>query len=235
MKTKIVIACVIALLLTNLTPSYAQFALKAGAGIADIAFLKRGQTPYLSYEINSLWHRKPMTSFQGGIAYAFPLGKRITFQPEMVLVLQGLNYNTSYLYDDLGFKMNLTYLQFPLLFKSKIFLQEKRHSGLEVGPYIALKLLGNKITEVEGIIEKTTIPNARSIDLGIAGGYAFNFQLPKGQLEIAFRTTYSLVNMMDRIEGGLPDYYGPGKDYARNVNVSILVGYTIFNNKKLNT
>jgi hypothetical protein len=152
----------------------------------------------------------------------------------MVLVLQGLNYNTPYLYDDIVFKMNLTYLQLPLLLKCKIFLREKRHSGLVAGPYAALKLFGNKITEVEGVRERTAIANARSMDLGIVAGYAVDFQLPKGQLEVAFRTTFSLVNMMDRIEGDIPAYYGPSRDYARNINVSILVGYTIFNSKKLN-
>ncbi len=234
MKTKIVLAYIIVLLLCNYSSSHAQLTLQAGAGASDIAFLKRGQTPYLSYEINSLWHRKPMMSFQGGISYAIPMDKRLEFQPGMILVLQGLNYSTSYLYDDIVFKMNLTYLQLPLLLKYKIFLRKKRHSGLVAGPYAGLKLSGKKIMQIEGVSEKTAIANARSIDFGILAGYTLNFELPKGALAIAFRTTYSLINMMDSIAEGLPHYYGPSKEYARNVNISILLGYTISNNKKLN-
>ncbi len=83
MKTGYIFASA-ALFLLFFTPStFAQIGFKAGAGVSDIAFLKDGQVPYLSYEINVLEHRIPMTSFQGGVFATLKLGKRFDFQPEL--------------------------------------------------------------------------------------------------------------------------------------------------------
>lgn len=232
MKTWIVLTCIATSFIIFFPSVNAQLSLKAGAGMADIAFLKRGQTPYLSYEINSLWHRKPMLSFQGGISYGFELGNRLSFKPEMILVLQGLNYSTSYLYEDIVYRFNLTYLQFPLLLEYKVFLRENRYSALKAGPYAGLGIRSKKVTCVDGIRAKETLSNVKNADIGLVAGYSVNFSLPKGGLEVGFRLAYSLVNMMEPLEDGHPDYYGPSKEYARNVNVSFVFGYVFDNLKK---
>lgn len=232
MKTKILFACLIICLFCFSSSLDAQLSLKVGAGAADIAFLQKGQTPFLGYEINSLWHRKPRLSLQGGISYAVPLSKRLIFEPELLCVVQGLNYNTSYLYDDLVFKINLTYLQCPLLVKYNVFLKENRHSGFLLGPYAAYKVYAGKITVANGVREKEKVSNATDFDFGGIVGYAVNFQLPEGELEVGFRMSYSLVNVLDRLDGALPGYYGPSKDYARNINVVLVLGYGFGNLEK---
>ena len=42
-----------------------------------------------------------------------------------------------------------------------------------------------------------------------------------------FRASYSLVNMMDKIEGNLPLYMGSNKDYARNISIALTVQYNL--------
>ena len=232
MKTKILFACLIICLFCLFSPLNAQLSLKIGTGIADIAFLKKGQTPFLGYEINSLWHRVPRLSLQGGVAYAVPLSHRFTFEPELLCVMQGLNYNTTYLYDDLVYKINLTYLQTPLLISYKFFQKEKRHSGLLLGPYAAFKIHSGKITAVDGVRKKEKVSNAADWDFGAIVGYAVNFKMSKGELEVGFRMAYSLVNVLARLDGALPDYYGPSKDYARNINVALVLGYGFSNLEK---
>ena len=71
--------------------------------------------------------------------------------------------------------------------------------------------------------------NLKDTDFGVIAGYAFEFKLPSGQMMIELRCGYSLVNMMNRIDGYIPDYYGPSKEYARNVNISLIVGYKFLN------
>ena len=207
----------------------AQFGIKTGPGISDIAFLKEGQTPYVGYEINSLEHRKPMAVFQAGAYGTINISKRIDFQPELLYVMQGLNYSTNYIYDDIKYKLIIQYLQMPLLLKYNLSIRKRKHSGLIAGPYASWKLNAVRITEVEGLRNKTSVTNLKDTDFGVIAGYAFEFKLPSGQMMIELRCGYSLVNMMNRIDGYIPDYYGPSKEYARNVNISLIVGYKFLN------
>ena len=207
----------------------AQIGFKGGVGVSDIAFLKNGQLPYLGYDINQLEHKVPKLSFQLGSMATFELTRRIEFQPELLYTLKGLDYSTKYLYDDITYQINLHYLEVPLLFRYKICLKEKKQSGFLLGPYGAWKFSAKKVTEFEGQREKTNMSNVKGYDFGIIGGYALDFDLLSGQMVIDLRCSYSLVNIMDPIEGHLPWYYGPTKDYARNVNISLTVGYRFLN------
>jgi len=203
----------------------AQIGIKAGAGVADIAFLKDGQTPYLGYEINALEHRIPRAFFQAGAFRQFELSQRFYFQPELLYSLQGLNYNTSYLYDDITYKINLQYIRMPLLVQYKTSIKKKNYPALFIGPYAAWKLKAVRVKEVEGVKENNNFDNVKSTDFGAILGFSYNYKLPDARLIIDLRSSYSFVNMMDRIEGYTPWYYGPEKEYARNVTIAISVGY----------
>lgn len=216
---------VLLILLAIGLPGKAQVGIKAGIGISDIAFLEEGQTPYLGYEINSLEHRLPKVSYQVGAFHIIDVSKRIDFQPELLFSLQGLDYSKDYLYDDITYKINISYLRLPLLVKYKTSLKENRYPGIFAGPYVSCKLSAMRVKEVEGQREESKMTNVKDSDFGIVAGYSFGYGLPSGRLVIDFRSSYSLVNMMEPIEGHIPRYYGPSKEYVRNVNVSLVVGY----------
>ena len=54
----------------------AQIGIKGGPALSDIVFAEKGQTPYLSYEINSLTHRLPYLTYQFGVFKSFNLNNR---------------------------------------------------------------------------------------------------------------------------------------------------------------
>jgi hypothetical protein len=212
-----------------MSSAFAQIGIKGGIGISDIAFLKDGQTPYLGYEINSLEHRIPMITSEFGTFGKIELGKRIEFQPELLFTMQGLNYNTDYLYDHITYKINISYLKMPLLLKYKISIKKKAHSALLIGPYAAWKLKAMRVTEVEGERGKVKMSNVKNADFGLVTSYSIDFNLFSKQIIFDLRCSYSLINMMDRITGYVPWYYCPSKEYARNVIISLTAGYRFTN------
>ena len=213
------------LLILHVPCVIAQVGVKAGLGVSDIGFKKEGQIPYLGYEINSIEHRLPLLTYQIGAFANFEVSERIGFQPELLYVTQGLDYSTTYLYDDVTYKIKSSYLQLPLLFKYRTAVKKNKPSGIMVGPYAAIKLKGKRITEIEGLREKTEVTNLKQTDLGVIVGYAFDFNLASKKMLLEIRTGYSLINMMDRIDGYIPNYNGPKKEYARNINITVAVQY----------
>ena len=218
----------ILLILLSLSTLFAQeVGVKLGLSISDIAFSDEGQTPYLGYEINSLEHRKPLLTYQVGVYASFRISDQFDFQPELLYVTQGLDYSTKYLYDDVKYKIKTSYLQLPLLFKYKTAVKKDKFSGILLGPYAALKLDARRITKIEGQSNKTEMGNVKNSDFGVIGGYAFDFNMISRKMLIDLRASYSLVNMMEKIEGNIPLYTGSNKDYARNISIALTVQYNL--------
>lgn len=211
----------------------AQIWVKGGLGVSDITFKKEGQIPFLGYEINSLEHKLPLLTYQLGVLTTFELTDHFDCQPELVLVAQGLYYSTKYLYDDITYKIRSNYVQVPLLIKYNTAIKKIKRSGIIIGPYAALKLNATKITEIDGQREKSKMANVEQTDFGIIGGYVFDFNLNKRKILIDLRTSYSLFNMMDTIDGYIPLHIDPEIAYARNVsvNLSVLYQFDIINPK----
>jgi len=207
------------------TGVYSQIGLKGGVGVSDIVFADEGQTPYLDYEVNSLVHKLPSLSYQIGAFGTIRISNRFDFQPELFYARRGLNYDLEFLYDDITYRVKINYLQTPLLFKYKAMPDRKWHFGLFAGPYFSLKLNAVKYTIIDGQKNKTTLTSVKNTDAGIVAGFSFDFDLVKGQLVTDFRISYSLINMMSHIDGYIPKYSGPENERARNVDISILIGY----------
>lgn len=225
MRSKIFIQGNLLLLFFYVHTASAQIGIKAGPGISDVAFLKAGQSPYLGYEVDYLEHRKPFPTFQAGIFSTFGLWKNFDIQPELLFILQGLDYSKEFIYDDITYKLKIGYLHAPLLLKCSFFPKKKWHPALLGGPYASLKLKAVRVTEIDGKKNKTPMPNVKNADFGLVAGFSADFYLFSGQMVVDLRGSYSLVNMMDRIDGYVPSYYGSKKEYARNVSISLTVGY----------
>ena len=205
-----------------LSSASAQIGIKGGIGVSDIGFKKWGQTPYLSYEVDQLEHAKPLLTYQFGGFYIFQFGERWELQPELLFITKGLNYNKEFLYDDIIYKINISYLEIPILMKYKISKRKKMETALFLGSYVAQKLRARKITEFEGVREKVKVSNVKSNDLGILSGCSLDFLKV---MNIDFRISYSLINVVETLPDHVPEYGKHAKDYARNINTSLSVGY----------
>ena len=94
---------------------YAQIGVKAGIGFSDIIFVNEGQEPYLGYEVNHLTHNYPLFTYQIGAFANINLNHHFDFQPELMLIRQGINYDTQYAYQNITYRLYIWYIQAPLL------------------------------------------------------------------------------------------------------------------------
>ncbi len=232
MKKRVCLTSITIFLFLFTSSLSAQIGIKGGVGLSDIIFHELEQTPYLSYEINSLIHKKPALAFQLGAYSRFDLGKRFGFQPELLFTLQGLDYSTGYIYDDISYKFNVTYLKVPLYLTYNITQKEKRQSALMLGPYASFKLRAVKKTKVDGVSETVKLNNVKAFDFGLATAYAFDFNLPSGQIGLEFSIAYGLINSLDFIEGHVTGYNDFTKDYTRNVATFLSLSYQFDNRER---
>ncbi len=117
----------------------------------------------------------------------------------------------------------------PLLLRYKTAIKKNKLSGLFAGPYVSMNLKAVRQREIEGIREKARLSNMKDIDFGVIAGFSYDIDLRSGQLVIDLRSSYSLINVMERIDGFILWYYGPSREYVRNVSVSFTVGYRFLN------
>jgi len=193
MQDKRVLHTVIAaLIFFSISSASAQIGIKAGPGISDIVFKQDCQTPYLGYEINSLDHRKPLLTFQAGIFSSINISERIEVQPELLLIGQGLNYSTEYLYDDITYKINIHYLHVPLTIRYKLSLKDSRNSGLFAGIYSSLKLKATLSTKLDGEENKSRTGNVNNTDFGLVCGYSSIFIKATGDIVLFTEVTVIL-------------------------------------------
>ena len=174
-------------------------------------------------------HRLPYLSFQGGLFGTFELSKRFDLQPELLFVRRGLDYSSEYLYDDVFYRIKIHYLHLPVLIQYKFNVEKNGRSALYTGPYVSSKLQAQRITEIEGKKVEEEMSSVKDTDWGLTFGYATGFGLPGGQLTAELRTSYSLSDMMDTVEGYTPEYQQPKKERARNVSITLMIGYRFTN------
>jgi hypothetical protein len=232
MKTTHYPAAILALfLLFNACNTHAQIGFKAGAGFSDIVFSDEGQVPYLGFETDYLTHRYPLFTYQFGVFGNIKLNQHFDFQPELLFVKQGLNYNMQFIYDDIENRLDLYYLQLPLLFRYKFGLKRKHQPNLFFGPYAAVLLHSKRTKTYDGNTSSQKAENAKPFDLGILGGFGYDFNLKSGQLTAELRIGYSLTDVMETQDGYLPYYNSTNSLKAKNLSTTLMVGYRFTNLK----
>ncbi len=229
MGNRIIVVGIVTFQLILMSFANAQIGIKAGLGISDIAFLKNGQTPYLGYEVDYLEHRIPGLSYQFGVFATFNINERFEFQPEILYAMQGLDYSTTFLYDDITYKLHLGYLKIPLLVKYRMGIRNRSKSAISAGPYFAYLTKASRTTRFGNQTENNKVTNIRDLDFGLVLAYSFRLADIPGPLHSEVRIEYSLVNIMDPLDNYRPWYYGPGKEYARNINFTLNIGYRFLN------
>jgi hypothetical protein len=222
---KIFFSICFTVLILSVQPGKGQVGIKGGIGVSDIVFAEEGQTPYLGYEINYMEHRTPLLTFQIGAFGTIKLSEKFYFQPELLYIKQGLDYDIRFLYDDITYQIRINYLQAPFLFSYKGAPGKKSRPGFFIGPYYSLKINAVRDVVIEGTHDKSSASQVRNSDYGIVAGFSVDLNLPNDQLIFEFKTSYGLSNMMDRVEGYIPWYYGPDQERAKNISITLMIGY----------
>ena len=226
-------AYIVLLLLMIPCLTSAQLGVKAGIGVTDIAFKKHGQSPYLGFENNSVVHNYPMLSYQIGLITTHRLHDRWVLQPELLYTKKGLDYSMDFIYDNITFKVNIHYLQLPVLVRYRLGTKAHKRTDLYGGPNGGLALHAIRKLKFEGQEDIETMDNVRNGDVGVQIGILQERSLDRGRLIIDFRLSYSLINMMDRIEGHISEYNRIPNPYARNIGIMLSLGYVFdFSSKK---
>ena len=74
--------------------------------------------------------------------------------------------------------------------------------------------------------------NVKDTDIGLTFGFGYDIELTKGEIVIDLLCNYSLVNMMEYVEGHIPEFDGPTTERARNVSIVLMLGYRFSNISK---
>jgi hypothetical protein len=212
--------------------SHAQIGVKAGFGFSDVVFSDEGQVPYLGYETDYLTHRYPLFTYQVGLFATVRLSNHFDFQPELLFVKQGLNYNMDFIYDDIENRLDLYYLQLPIIIRYRMGLKRKHQPNLFVGPYFGFLIQSKRTKTYDGNTTSQSADNAKPYDFGLVTGFGYDFNLKTGQITAELRFGYSLIDVLETQEAHLPYYNTHGNLKARNLSTTILVGYRFTNLKK---
>lgn len=218
---------IIVLLLLTIAPISAQIGLKGGPVLTDIIFEVEGQIPYLGYETNSLRHKLPNLTYQFGIFKYFKLSDNFDFQPELLIANKGLNYGAKFLYDDIKYLIKINYLEIPLLLKYNLTNQKSNQFSFLGGPYFSYAINNTRLVKVDNISENEKMKNINSFDWGLAAGISYSFSIYNNQFIVDYRLSLGFVDIMEFIDEYIPEYYGPKKEKARNVDNALTIGYLL--------
>lgn len=207
------------------TTTTAQVGVKAGIGFSDIVFSIEGQAPYLGYEVDHLSHNYPLFTYQFGVFGNIKLNNRFDFQPEILIIKQGINYDIDFLYQEVTYRMYLWYVQVPLPVQYKFSLKKKNQPNLFLGPYFSVNVRAKRITNYDGNSETNNMENVKPFDFGFVAGFGYDFNLRSRQIVTELRVDYSLINMMNTTDLHIPYYDEPENLKARNISFILMVGY----------
>jgi hypothetical protein len=209
------------------SPMYCQTGINIGAGISDIAYQLNGEKIYMGYEINALTHNLPSFSYYVSLSQHFLSQNRFHPVVELQYARNGVNYSTSYLFDDLGYYIRIHYLKIPVLLQFNLSKKNGNNSGFVFGPYVSYRMLARRLLTVHGVTDIKKVDNIKPFDLGLLAGYSHDFNLANLPLSAGSTISYSVVNMMTPIDGVIMRYDGPEKEYVRNITILLSVGYRI--------
>ena len=202
----------------------AQFGIKGGLGIADIGFRTGGQIPYLSYEVDYLEHNLPTLSYHLGAYGKLHFDNRWSLQPEILFSTGGLNYRQDFLYDEVTYRLDIGYLQLPMLVSYQFAKEKRKEKSLFLGLYFAKKLYATKTTVLRGNKNRNKVDNVKPSDIGALVGCSFQIS-PLMHLEL--RVNYSLANMMEVLPNHVPEFQTHNSPYVRNINTVLSLTYQL--------
>jgi outer membrane immunogenic protein len=200
-----------------------DFGIKGGVNMSGLHSATGDFRHFLGYEINWLTMGN-LVGFQVGFFTTVDISKNFQFQPELNYSVRGGDASETFLFEEIVYKIKLTYLEVPLLLKYDIPLKGRVKPAILIGPYGSLKLDAKKNTEIWGEKKTASLGNVKNFDFGLLFGLGAEMDMFSGKFILEFRSNWGFNNIMDIPEGFIRLYQE--KDSINNFSFAILTGYS---------
>jgi hypothetical protein len=161
-----------------------------GAAAQEVSFGAKGGVAFstLSFDPDSELSYDLRAGIVAGGFVAFPIGSRLTIQPEGLFVQKGARID----YLGAAATIELDYLEIPVLVKYRIAGGPERSFHALAGPSIAFKVASSASASFGGsTIDRSTDEDVESLDYGVVAGAGID----AGRFTIDGRFTFGLANI----------------------------------------
>jgi hypothetical protein len=215
----------IALLLSFTSSNFfAQPGIKGGLSVSALQSSNEEYRPFLGYEVAWVQHgtSNPILGLQLGVFYRIKLSNSFSLQPELYFSQRGYKFDQIQLYNT-SYRLNINYLEVPILFEYKIPVDWSFRPGIIIGPFIALKLNSNKKIKIGDEEVSGAISSINDFDYGVLLALGTELDGLGGSITLDLRLNWGLSNMMSQ-----PNEYISISDDPGNVQtraITLMVGY----------
>lgn len=160
-----------------------------------------------------------------GAFFTYNFTEMFAIQPEVLFTMKGAKSDGTIPFFGwkYSYKVNLNYIEVPILFKICFPTQSTIKPNIFVGPYAAIKQSFKYKTVVDDISTEGDIEHMKSTDFGVVFGagidFALNF-LGRGKLTIDGRYSLGLTTISDE------EYTAGTKVDVKNKVIAFLLGYS---------
>lgn len=178
MMRKVLFGLTLLVSTTAATAQHAEFGVKAGLNAAKF-----------SNESGSNYKMNP--SFHVGILEHIHINKRFAIQPEVVFSLQGTKYKS----DDMNAKINLGYINVPVLFQLMTESGFRFETGPQIGFLVSAKSkLGNESEDIKSELKSTDFAWAFGVGYITASKFGFDLRFNAGISDITKENESNVKN-----------------------------------------
>lgn len=214
-----------------------QIGFKAGMSFSSFSYVREGPVPNLSFEIDlrphlgyeiywlQLGEQKPLYAPYLGIYWSTTIIKRLKLLAELAFTQKGVNFSQSD-YEKIKFKVQISYLEIPVLLSYDYIAKEKFIADIHAGIYGSLMLGAKKKVETQqtGMLV-SDLANARNIVSGFAIGLNFKYKIVDHFLLLNLRTFIDINDALLVPEEQVHIYHTIQK--VRNTGFYLTLGYEI--------
>ena len=219
------------LLFVHFNTVFGQTGIKVGVVVSgyqpsqDLTpFLDNDYRPFLGYEVDWIQDDagSPDIGLQIGIFYTGNISKYFAVQPEVYYSQRGIHFYKTELYNT-SYKLDVNYLEIPVLFKYTIPVNWGLTPGFLAGPYAAFKLSAKRTLEIWEERNTKSLSGVKNLDYGFVFAINSEFSAWSGQLMFEIRLNWGLANSMKQPEEFIDLYKDAGS--IRLLAFSLMTGF----------
>ncbi len=217
------------------SPAEAQPGIKLGGTISSFYYTDKEMNPHLAYDIDlrpylgydiewaQLGEQKPVFYPYVGVYYNYQFSKRFGLRPELLFTQKGVSFSQSE-YEEVIYKVKISYLEIPLSVGYAIVKREKFVSELCLGGYVAFKMNAvKKVGTHYNETKKTQLNSVENVDAGIHFGLNFKYKFFEKFFLFDLRVFQGLTNIFYMSEDYPRIYFETQK--TKIIGVNLTLGY----------